>query len=300
MSGRIDHLFAHACHIILNCKGHVVVMGVGKSGHIARKVAATFASTGTPAFFVHPGEAKHGDAGMITPSDVVLAISYSGETEEIVSILPVIRRLKIPLISMTGKCASSLARHADVNINVGIETEACPLGLAPTSSTTVALATGDAMALALLNERGFTMEDFALSHPGGTLGRRLLLTVDEIMHKGENIPRVGKEALLKTVLLEMTRKKLGMTTIVDNDGILAGVFTDGDVRRVLDTGVDIHKILIHEVMNRNPKIIPPGTLAAGALDRMKQHKITSLVVVNEQREPVGVIHMHDILRAGIA
>lgn len=300
MRERIDHSFANACELILNCKGHIVVMGVGKSGHIARKIAATLASTGTPAFFVHPGEAKHGDAGMITSNDVVLAISYSGETEEIVSILPVIKRMDVPLITLTGKVSSSLASQADININVGVETEACPLGLAPTSSTTVALATGDAIAVALLKKRGFTMEDFARSHPGGSLGRRLLLTVDEIMHKDANIPRVDKQSLLKTALLEMTRKKLGMTTIVNDAGILAGVFTDGDVRRVLDAGIDIHTIQIHEVMNSVPKVIPLGTLAADALERMKQHKITSLIIINDTHEPVGVIHMHDILRAGIA
>jgi len=296
---RIDDKFVKACQILLECKGRIIVMGMGKSGHIGRKIAATFASTGSPSFFIHPGEAKHGDFGMITVNDVLLVISNSGETEEILSILPFIKRLALPLITLTGKPRSTLANNATVNLDVSVEKEACPLGLAPTSSTTAALVMGDALAISLLEKRGFTAEDFALSHPGGTLGRRLLLRVDEVMHKGNAIPSVDFDANLKTALMEMTQKKLGMTTILHDNKQLAGIFTDGDIRRAFDNNVDIHQTSIKEVMTKDPKVISPEMLAAEALHIMETHKITSLIVVDENKIPLGVIHMHDILRAGV-
>jgi arabinose-5-phosphate isomerase len=299
LAQRIDQHFAKACHYLLECKGRVIVIGMGKSGHIGKKIAATFASTGTPAFFVHPGEANHGDIGMITPNDAVLALSNSGETDEILSLLPFIKRLDIPLIAMTGNPHSTLAQTANVNLDVSVEKEACPLGLAPTSSTTAALVMGDALAISLLERRGFTEEDFALSHPGGTLGRRLLLKVDEIMHTGHAIPSVDLDALLKTALVEMTQKKLGMTTILNEKNELAGIFTDGDIRRAFDNNADIHKTQIKEIMTKNPKVIRLGTLAAEALHIMETFKITSLIVTNDNNQPLGVVHMHDILRAGV-
>lgn len=296
---RIDHKFAEACQYLLSCTGRIIVMGMGKSGHIGRKIASTFASTGTPSFFVHPGEARHGDFGMITNNDVVLAISNSGETQELLTILPFIKRLDIPLVSITGKPFSSLAQAANINIDVSVEQEACPHGLAPTSSTTAALAMGDALAIALLQKRGFTAEDFALSHPGGTLGRRLLLKVNDIMHVGDAIPRVDFNAFLKTALVEITQKKLGMTTVIQDDGQLAGVFTDGDVRRAFDNNADVHKSAISKHMTKNPKVINQNILAAEALRIMETYKITSLIVTNEQNQPIGVVHLHDLLRAGV-
>ena len=296
---RIDHLFTRACQYLLDCKGRIIVLGIGKSGHIARKIAATFASTGSPAFFVHPGEAKHGDMGMIMQNDVILTLSNSGETEEIVTLLPFIKRLDIPLITLTGNPESTLAKAASVNIDVSVHKEACPLGLAPTSSTTAALVMGDALAISLLHNRGFTAEDFAMSHPGGSLGRRLLLKVDEIMYTGNAIPKVTQDALLKTALVEMTQKKLGMTTIIQENGTLAGIFTDGDVRRAFDNNADIHKTTIRQIMSKNPKVISLGTLAAEALRIMQSFKITSLVVTNIENYPIGIVHMHDILRAGV-
>lgn len=296
---RIDHHFARACQYLLDCQGRIIVIGMGKSGHIGKKIAATFASTGSPSFFVHPGEAKHGDIGMITKKDVVLILTKSGETEEIISLLPFIKRLDIPLIAMTGKPNSTVAQAANVHLDVSVTHEACPLGLAPTSSTTAALVMGDALAISLLQNRGFTAEDFALSHPGGTLGRRLLLRIDEIMHTDSAIPRVDFDAMLKTALVEMTQKKLGMTTVVNENGELAGIFTDGDIRRAFDTNTDIHQTAIHQVMTKNPKVIQRGTLAAEALHIMETYKITSLIVTNEENKPVGVVHMHDILRAGV-
>lgn len=296
---RIDEKFARACQYFLECEGRIIVIGMGKSGHIGKKIAATFASTGSPAFFVHPGEANHGDMGMITQQDVVLALSNSGETEEILSLLPFIKRLDVPLITMTGKSDSTLSKAASVNIDVSVAKEACPLGLAPTASTTATLAMGDALAISLLQKRGFTKEDFALSHPGGILGRRLLLRVDELMHKDEAIPKVSYESLLKTALMEMTHKKLGMTTIVNENDELAGVFTDGDIRRAFDNNADINTTTIQQIMTKNPKVIRPGTLAAEALHIMETYKITSLIVVDNGNKPVGVIHMHDILRAGV-
>lgn len=296
---RVDANFVQACHYLIECKGRIIVMGMGKSGHIGKKIAATFASTGSPAFFIHPAEAKHGDFGMITGKDVLLVLSNSGETEEILSILPFIKRLNLPLISLTGKPNSTLAKAASINIDVSVEKEACPLGLAPTSSTTAALVMGDALAISLLEKRGFTSEDFALSHPGGTLGRRLLLRIDEIMHTGSAIPKVDFNATLKNALVEMTQKKLGMTTIVDENHRLAGIFTDGDIRRAFDNNVDIHQTLITDVMSKNPKVIRPGMLAAEALHTMENFKITSLIVVDDSQIPIGIIHMHDILRAGV-
>lgn len=296
---RIDHNFANACQLLLACKGRIIVMGMGKSGHIARKIAATFASTGSPAFFVHPGEAKHGDFGMITHNDALLALSNSGETEEILSILPFIKRLDIPLIAITGKPASTLAQTANVNLDVSVEKEACPLGLAPTASTTASLVMGDALAISLLEKRGFTAEDFALSHPGGSLGRRLLLKIDQIMHVGDAIPCVNLNDFLKTALVEITQKKLGMTTVVNDKKQLSGIFTDGDVRRAFDSNADVHSTQVHEIMSKNPKVIRLGTLAAEALNIMETYKITSLVVTNEENHPIGVVHLHDILRAGV-
>jgi arabinose-5-phosphate isomerase len=299
LAARIDSLFARACQLMLACEGRVVVIGMGKSGHIGNKIAATLASTGTPAFFVHPGEASHGDLGMITPKDVVLALSNSGETAEILTILPIIKRLDVPLIALTGKPQSTLARAATVNLDVGVEKEACPLDLAPTSSTTAALVMGDALAISLLDARGFTADDFARSHPAGALGRRLLLLIDDIMHTGDAIPRVQEDTSLRDALLEMTAKRLGMTAVVDAQGKLTGLFTDGDLRRTLDRAVDIHTTPIREVMTRDPRTIQPGVLAAEALQVMDSRKINGLIVVNAQQEPVGALNMHDLLRAGV-
>lgn len=299
LASRIDQNFAKACLYLHNCQGRIVVIGVGKSGHVSKKIAATFASTGSPAFFIHPSEARHGDIGMITKQDVILALSNSGESDEIIDLLPSIKRLGIPLITLTGKPHSTLAKAATINIDVSVEKEACPLGLAPTSSTTAALVMGDALAMALLDKRGFTEEDFALSHPGGTLGRRLLLRVDEIMHHDKDIPVVSHEEPLKNALMEMSQKKLGMTTVVDENGELIGIFTDGDVRRTLDGNFDIQKTKMHQVMSKNPKTISRELLAADALAMMETHKITSLVIADDRKRPVGVIHIHDILRAGV-
>ena len=291
--------FLQACHLMLDCKGRVVVTGMGKSGHIAGKIAATLASTGTPAFFVHPGEASHGDLGMITPADVVLALSNSGETGEIITILPIIKRLDVPLITMTGNPDSTLSRAAAANINVSVDKEACPLGLAPTASTTAALAMGDALAVALLESRGFTEEDFARSHPGGALGRRLLLLIDDLMHSGAAIPRVGLDTPLSDALVEMSRKGLGMTAVIDGQGKLAGVFTDGDLRRTIDHKIDLHAALVRDVMTADCKTVHPGMLAAEALQIMDSTKINALPVVDTDNELVGALNMHDLLRAGV-
>ena len=291
--------FVEACHLMLACKGRVVVTGMGKSGHIAGKIAATLASTGTPAFFVHPGEASHGDLGMITTTDVVLALSNSGETGEIVTILPIIKRLHVPLIAMTGNPASTLAKAATAHINVSVAKEACPLGLAPTASTTAALAMGDALAVALRESRGFTEEDFARSHPGGALGRRLLLLIDELIHTGERTPRVMSNTPLSDALVEMTRKGLGMTAVVDEHNKLLGVFTDGDLRRAIDNRLDVHTAVINDVMTPDCKTIQPGILAAEALQIMDDMKINALPVINEDNELIGALNMHDLLRAGV-
>ena len=296
---RIDADFVSACEMILNCTGRVVVVGMGKSGHIGNKIAATLASTGTPSFFVHPAEASHGDMGMITKDDVVLALSNSGSTAEIVTLLPLIKRLGIRLISMTGNPESPLAKAAEVNLDARVAQEACPLNLAPTSSTTVSLVIGDALAIALLEARGFTAEDFAFSHPGGALGRRLLLKVENVMHSGERLPLVPRGTSLRDALLEMTRKGLGMTVIVEADGKLAGIFTDGDLRRTLDKGVDVREASIDQVMTVHGKTARAEMLAAEALKIMEDHKINALVVVNGEDQPVGALNMHDLLRAGV-
>jgi arabinose-5-phosphate isomerase len=299
LAKRIDQHFIQACHSLVDCKGRIIVIGVGKSGHICKKMAATFASTGSPAFFIHPSEAKHGDMGMMTANDVVIALSNSGESEEIITLLPFIKRLNIPLICLTGRPNSTLAQAATMHIDVSVTKEACPLGLAPTSSTTAALVMGDALAMVLLEMRGFTAKDFALSHPGGTLGRRLLLQVDSLMHKNEYVPIVVQHALLRDALVEMTQKKLGMTTVVNHAGKLVGIFTDGDLRRVLDKNMDIQTTRVQQVISTDPKTITRETLVTDALRLMEMHKITSLVVTNEEYQPNGVIHIHDILRAGV-
>lgn len=299
LNARIDASFVKACDLILACKGRVVVVGMGKSGHIGRKIAATLASTGTAAFFVHPAEASHGDMGMITQDDVVLALSNSGTTSEIVTLLPLIKRLGITLISMTGNPNSVLAKAAAVNLDASVAIEACPLNLAPTSSTTASLVLGDALAIALLEARGFTAEDFAFSHPGGALGRRLLLKVEHVMHTGDRLPKVQRGTSLRDALLEMTQKGLGMTVIVEADGRLAGIFTDGDLRRALDKGVDVRETRIDEVMTVHGKTANAEMLAAEALKIMEDHKISSLVVIDEQELPIGALNMHDLLRAGV-
>jgi arabinose-5-phosphate isomerase len=296
---RIDDEFLRACEYLLACTGRIVVTGMGKSGHIGSKIAATLASTGSPAFFVHPGEASHGDLGMITAGDVVLALSNSGETDELLTILPLIRRLGVPLIAMTGNSRSTLAREATVSLDISVAKEACPLGLAPTSSTTATLALGDALAVALLEARGFTADDFARSHPGGRLGRRLLLHVADIMHTGDRIPRVSAEAPLREALVEITRQGLGMTVVVDRPGRVIGVYTDGDLRRTLDRGIDVHNTTIGEVMTRQFRQASPGMLAVEALKLMEDHKISALPVVDEHGALVGALNMHDLLRAGV-
>jgi arabinose-5-phosphate isomerase len=295
----IDADFVNACDMILGSQGRVVVVGMGKSGHIGKKIAATLASTGTPSFFVHPAEASHGDMGMITSADIILALSNSGTTAEIVTLLPLIKRLGIKMISLTGNPESTLAKAADVNLNARVEKEACPLNLAPTSSTTAALVMGDALAVALLDARGFTAEDFAFSHPGGALGRRLLLKVEHVMHTGVDLPQVARGTPLRDSLMEMTRKGLGMTAIVESDGRLAGIFTDGDLRRTLDRPIDIRQASIDEVMTVHGKTVRPEMLAAEALKIMEDNKIGALIVVDENDRPVGAFNLQDLLRAGV-
>ncbi|MCX7068277.1 MAG: KpsF/GutQ family sugar-phosphate isomerase [Methylococcales bacterium] len=299
LAEQINDSFVLACKLMFACKGRVVVTGMGKSGHIAGKIAATLASTGTPAFFVHSGEASHGDLGMITAQDVVLALSNSGETEEVITILPIIKRLGVPLIAMTGNPASTLAKFATTHINVAVEQEACPLGLAPTSSTTAALVMGDALAVSLLEARGFTRDDFALSHPGGSLGKRLLLRVSDVMHVDEQIPSVLESSFISDALLEMTEKKLGMTAIVNEQGLICGIFTDGDLRRMLSKNLDIHSTPITEVMTAHCAVITADILAAEAMQIMEQKKINALIVVNDQQQAIGALNMHDLIRAGI-
>ncbi|MCO6411509.1 MAG: KpsF/GutQ family sugar-phosphate isomerase [Thiogranum sp.] len=299
LKNRIDDDFVRACHYMLHCEGRVVVIGMGKSGHIGGKIAATLASTGTPAFFVHPGEASHGDLGMITAKDVVLALSNSGETDEILTILPIIKRLDVPLIALTGNPQSTLARAASVNINVRVEKEACPLDLAPTASTTAALAMGDALAISLLEVRGFTADDFARSHPGGKLGRRLLLLVDDLLHTGDRVPKVKSGTLICDALLEMTQKGLGATAVVNGDDTVEGIFTDGDLRRALDHGIDLHSTPIDQAMTRNCTLIRRGLLAAEALQIMENGKFNALLVVDDDKHLIGALNMHDLLRAGV-
>jgi arabinose-5-phosphate isomerase len=299
LTPRLDAGFVRACQLILNCTGRLVVTGMGKSGHIGCKLAATFASTGTPSFFVHPAEASHGDIGMITAQDVVVAISNSGETTELLGILPVIKRLGTPIIAMTGRGESTLARAATLTLDISVSTEACPLNLAPTASTTATLALGDALAVAVLEARGFTEQDFARSHPGGTLGRKLLLYVEDVMRAGEQLPLTAPDALLREGLLEMSRKGLGITTVVDAEHHLLGVFTDGDLRRTLDKQLDLHATRMRDVMTANPKQATPGMLAAEAVNLMDTHRITALPVVNEHNVVVGALNVHDLLRAGV-
>jgi len=296
---RIDDNFVNACQHLLKCEGRIVVIGMGKSGHIGGKIAATLASTGSPAFFVHPGEASHGDLGMITDKDVVLALSNSGETSEVLTILPLIKRLGIPLIAMTGKPQSTIAKSANSHLDVSAIKEACPLGLAPTSSTTTALVMGDALAIALLESRGFTAEDFALSHPGGNLGRRLLLHVSDIMHTGDTIPTISDNALISDALVEMTNKGLGMTAVIDDKDNIVGIFTDGDLRRVLAQTVDVHTTSIANFMTSDCITGKPSMLAAEILELMQRHKINALLITDNNQQLVGAINMHDLLRAGV-
>lgn len=296
---QLNQEFVKACSMMLNCRGRIIVTGMGKSGHIAKKIAATLASTGSPSFFVHPGEASHGDLGMITKDDIVVAISYSGNSTEIVTLLPLLKRLGIPIISMTSNPLSPLGEVAEAILNISVASEACPLALAPTSSTTATLVMGDALAIALLEARGFTAEDFAFSHPGGALGRKLLLRVCDIMHSGEMVPQVSVDAPLSQALLVMTEKGFGMTTVIDAQHKLVGIYTDGDLRRSVDQGVDINNARMSELMNRKPKTVSDNMLAAEALKIMEDRKITALIVGDEQQRPIGVVHMHDILRAGI-
>lgn len=299
LKDRINDDFVRACELILECKGRTIVTGMGKSGHIGNKIAATLASTGTPSFFVHPGEASHGDLGMITKDDLVIGISNSGSSSEIVTLLPLLKRMGVPLISMTGNADSPLAEAADAQLDISIEMEACPLNLAPTSSTTVTLVMGDALAVALLEARGFSAKDFAFSHPGGALGRKLLLRVGDIMHKDGEVPKVGHNTQLSQALVVMTEKGFGMTTIIDEQQQLIGVFTDGDLRRSVDQGKDLSRALMSDVMSANPKTVHKDILAAEALGIMEERSITALIVEDDQKHPIGVLHMHDLLRAGV-
>ncbi|WP_242111046.1 KpsF/GutQ family sugar-phosphate isomerase [Luteimonas aquatica] len=300
VGARIDGAFSAACRRMLACSGRVVCLGMGKSGHVARKIAATLASTGTPAFYVHPGEAGHGDLGMITDADVVLALSYSGESDEILTLLPVLKRQGNVLIAMTGRPASSLAREADVHLDVSVPAEACPLDLAPTASTTASMALGDALAVALLDARAFTADDFARSHPAGALGRRLLLHIRDVMHTGDEVPRVRGEATLAEALMEMSRKRLGMTAVVDGEDRLLGLYTDGDLRRTLaDPGIDVRGARIADVMTRAPVTIGADALASEAARLMETRKITMLLVLDDARRVVGALNIHDLLRARV-
>jgi arabinose-5-phosphate isomerase len=299
LSARINDQFIDACDYLLACEGRIIVMGMGKSGHIGGKIAATLASTGSPAFYVHPGEASHGDLGMVTARDVVIFMSNSGETDELLTIVPLIKRLGVPLISMTGNPDSSLAREATVNLDVSVEKEACPLGLAPTASTTALLVMGDALAIALLQARGFDANDFARSHPAGRLGKRLLLHVEDIMQTGERVPAVTADTLLSNALVEITRKGLGMTAVVDHQRRVIGVYTDGDLRRTLDKALDIHATQIADVMTHDCKTAHPDQLAAELLYMMQNHKINSLPVIDAHGILIGALNMHDLLRAGV-
>ena len=300
VASRIDGEFSVACRLMLAVAGRVVCTGMGKSGHIARKIAATLASTGTPAFYVHPGEAGHGDLGMITDTDVVLALSYSGESDELLMLLPGLKRQGNKLIAMTGRANSSLARAADAHLDISVPAEACPLALAPTSSTTASLAMGDALAVALLEARGFTADDFARSHPAGALGRRLLLHITDVMHGGDEVPRIGADASVSDALVEMSRKRLGMTAVIDGDGRLLGLYTDGDLRRTLDDhGVDLRATRIGDVMTRSPKTIGADALAVEAAQLMETHKISGLLVVDAGLRLVGALNIHDLLRARV-
>lgn len=300
LSQRIDGAFTEACDLMLGCRGRIVVSGMGKSGHVARKIAATLASTGTPAFFVHPAEASHGDLGMITPGDVMLALSNSGETDELLTILPLVKRMGVSTIAMTGKRGSRLALLADLHLDVSVRQEACPLNLAPTASTTVALALGDALAVALLEQRGFTSDDFAATHPAGQLGRRLLVRISDVMHSGADLPQVGPEATVTQALVEMSRTRLGLTAVVDADGTLLGVFTDGDLRRALDDAeIDLRHTEVAQLMTRGGKRIAADRLAVEAASMMEAHQISALLVVDAAQRLVGALNFHDLLRARV-
>ncbi|MEO6363058.1 MAG: KpsF/GutQ family sugar-phosphate isomerase [Caldimonas sp.] len=299
LKARQGESFVAAVRSVLACRGRVVVMGMGKSGHVGRKVAATLASTGTPAFFVHPGEASHGDLGMVTAGDVVLAISNSGESDEIGAIVPAIRRLGVTLIAMTGKGDSSLARHADVVLSSEVDQEACPMNLAPTASTTAQMALGDAFAVALLDARGFREEDFARSHPGGSLGRKLLMHVADLMRSGEAVPSVGADTMMADMLREMTNKGLGFTTIVDAADAVVGIFTDGDLRRLIETGADLRALRARDVMHAEPRLIRADALAVDAAEMMERHRVTGLVVVDDQGRLSGAINTNDLMRAKV-
>lgn len=299
LRSRLGDDFAAACRLVMATPGRIVVTGMGKSGHISSKIAATLASTGTPSFFMHPAEASHGDLGMITRHDTMLAVSYSGETEEVVTILPLVKRMGARLISLTGKPGSTLARAADVHLDVSVSEEACPLNLAPTASTTATLAMGDALAVALLEMRGFTVEDFAMSHPSGSLGKRLLLRVSDVMRSGDEIPVVAADVKLRDGLMEMTQKGLGMTAIADGDGKILGIFTDGDLRRALDAGADVHRTTMAEIMHTNCKTLSADVLAVEAVHILEENKITSLLVADEDRRLIGALNIHDLFRAGI-
>jgi arabinose-5-phosphate isomerase len=299
LRGRLDESFLAACRICLACRGRVIVTGMGKSGHIAHKIAATFASTGTPALFLHAGEASHGDIGMMTRGDVLVALSNSGETPEVLALLPPLKRLAIPLIALTGNAASTLARAADAHLDVGVPQEACPHNLAPTASTTAALVMGDALAVALLEARGFSADDFARTHPGGSLGRRLLLHVEDIMRREDALPRVGADTRLADGLLEMSRKGLGMTAVLDEQQRVIGIFTDGDLRRALDRRIDVHSAIMRDVMTAGGRTIGARDLAAAAVALMEQHRVTSLLVVDAERHLIGALNVNDLLRAGV-
>ena len=299
LNHRLDAHFVDACHLLRQCKGKVVVSGMGKSGHIGNKIAATLASTGTPAFFMHPGEANHGDLGMLSKNDVLIAISNSGETAELVNLLPVVKRLNVPIIAMTNSRQSALGQHANIVLDISVEKEACSLGLAPTSSTTATLVMGDALAVALLDDRGFTSDDFALSHPGGSLGRKLLLKVSDIMFTGDDLPIVNHHVSVAEALLEVSKKGLGMTGIVDDKNTLVGVFTDGDLRRILDARLNLHTAKVAEVMTEGGKVAHPEQLAVEAINVMETFKISALMVVDEHRQPLGAFNMHMLLKAGV-
>ncbi len=299
LRARLDGSFVAACRVCLACRGRVIVTGMGKSGHVAHKIAATLASTGTPAFFLHPGEASHGDIGMITRGDVLLALSNSGETPEVLGLLPPVKRLAVPLIALTGNAASTLARAADVHLDVGVAQEACPHNLAPTASTTAALVMGDALAVALLEARGFSADDFARSHPGGSLGRRLLLHVEDIMRRGDSLPRVGADTRLAEGLLEMSRKGLGMTAVLDPQQRVVGIFTDGDLRRALDRRVDVHSAIMRDVMTPGGRTIGARELATAAAQLMELHRVTALLVTDSEQHLIGALNVHDLLRAGV-
>lgn len=299
LTHRMDARFEKACELLLACQGRIVVTGMGKSGHIGKKIAATLSSTGSPSFFMHPGEANHGDLGMITRQDTLLAISNSGHTQEIITLLPLLKRLNVPVIALCGNSNSELAQASTVTLDVSIQTEACPLGLAPTTSTTVSLVMGDALAIALLQARGFQAEDFARSHPGGALGKRLLLRIDDVSHHGSELPLIHEHATIREALIEVTQKKLGMTCVINSGGYLTGIYTDGDIRRTLTHYENINSIPLSQVMTKKPHTIQYGMLAAEALTVMQTHRITSLVVVDESKRPTAVVHLHDLLRAGV-